>query len=127
MGIRRSVGVAGAALVMTATGAALAPSASAAQSDCPRSYVCVWDNSNFSGEPRWKSQGNLSNLRSTTGMSIVNNGTSDPGADHIYWRVTWSGGQWSTGCLHFPPDSNAHRFTGGGTITMNSAVWGGEC
>ncbi|WP_110945660.1 peptidase inhibitor family I36 protein [Streptomyces avicenniae] len=125
--IRRSVGVAGAALVMTATGVALAPTASAAQSDCPRGHVCVWDNPNFSGLPRWKSQGNLSGLHSENGMSIVNNGVADPGADHIRWRVTWDDGQYASGCLHYPPDSNAHRFTGGGGVTLNSAVWGPEC
>ncbi|MFF2011809.1 peptidase inhibitor family I36 protein [Streptomyces sp. NPDC058195] len=104
----------------------LAPSASAAAGDCPRGYVCVWDNSNYSGAPKWKSTGNLANLASSNGLSIINNGVSYPGADHIRYKVTWAGGQYSTGCLHYPPDSNGHSFRSG-KMTMNYATWGGEC
>ena len=95
------------------------------QGRLPREYVCVRDNTSFSGAPRWKSKGALSDLRTPNGDSIVNNGVTDAGADHIYWRYTWKSGQWATGCLHYPPDSDSHIMSGGGTVTY--ARWGGEC
>ncbi|MFI0977418.1 peptidase inhibitor family I36 protein [Streptomyces sp. NPDC021093] len=124
--LHRIAAVGVASLSLATAGLVLAPSASASPADCPRSYVCVWNNPNFSGAPTWKSQGNLSNMSSSNGMSIINNGTAYPGADHIRYRVTWVGGQYVTGCLHYPPDSNSHYFTGG-AMTMNYARWGGEC
>ncbi|MFJ3925180.1 peptidase inhibitor family I36 protein [Streptomyces sp. NPDC090022] len=102
-----------------------APTASAAPADCPREYVCVWDNTNFQGAPRWKSKGKMTNMYTPNGASIINNGTAWAGADHIYWRYTWNDSQWSTGCLHYPPDSNAHVLYGAGTVNYTS--WGDEC
>ncbi|WP_328906526.1 peptidase inhibitor family I36 protein [Streptomyces sp. NBC_00234] len=124
-GIRRSAAVGIAALFLTVTGATLAPSAFAAKSDCPRGYVCVWNNTSFSGPPTWKSQGNLYSKSSAAGISIFNNGVADPGADHIWWKATWANGQKSNGCLHYPPDGSS--FVLYGSVKLDSAVWGGEC
>ncbi|MER5745945.1 peptidase inhibitor family I36 protein [Streptomyces sp. NPDC002225] len=107
-------------------GLTLAPSASASTSQCPREYVCVWNNSSFSGAPTWKSKSNLSNLTSYNGLSIMNNGVSYPGADHIRYKVTWSNGQYASGCLHYPSDPNTMTVSGG-KVTLNYANWGGEC
>ncbi|MER5940410.1 peptidase inhibitor family I36 protein [Streptomyces sp. NPDC001928] len=123
---RKLTAIAFATLTMTATGVAMAPSASAAKSDCPRENVCVWNNTSFSGPPTWRSTGNLYNKHSTNGLSIFNNGVRYPGADHIWWRATWSTGQTSSGCLHYPPDAG-NSFSLYGNVTLNSAVWGGEC
>ncbi|MEU8846575.1 peptidase inhibitor family I36 protein [Streptomyces sp. NPDC048564] len=121
--MRAGVGVA--ALLMTAaTGVASAPSASAAVADCPRGYVCVWNNDVAWGEPTWKSTGNLYDLHSEHGMYIVNNGVPYPGADHIRFSVTAPGGNFQ-GCLHYPNDPNTDNFVG--PVTLHSAVWGGEC
>ncbi|MGV9255625.1 peptidase inhibitor family I36 protein [Streptomyces sp. NPDC003697] len=124
--IRRSLGLGVAALAMVGTGLATAPAASASTSDCPREYVCVWNNTSFSGVPTWKSKNNLSNLYSANGISIMNNGIAWPGADHIWYKATWSnGGATTSGCLHYPPGGNKVRLTG--PITLNWAKWGGEC
>lgn len=123
---RKFMATAFAALTMTVTGIALAPTASAAQSDCPRENVCIWNNTTFSGAPTWKSEGNLANLHGANGLSIFNNGVRYPGADHIWWRATWSNGQTASGCLHYPPDSGT-SFVLYGNVTLKSAVWGGEC
>ncbi|GAA0477029.1 peptidase inhibitor family I36 protein [Streptomyces stramineus] len=125
-GIRSSAGIGTAAVILMAAGVVMAPSASAAKGDCPREYVCVWNNTSFDGAPAWKSKGNLYNLKSSAGMSIFNNGTAYPGGDHIRWRATWSSGQTSSGCLHYPPDAG-NSFILYGDVTLNSAVWGGEC
>ncbi|MEU1277465.1 peptidase inhibitor family I36 protein [Streptomyces sp. NPDC005805] len=126
--LRRMV-VGASALGLSVAGLAVAPAASAAWADCPREYVCVWDNTSYSGAPKWKSKGNLSNLRSTTGLAIRNNGTAYPGADHIWWKATWSGGSTSGGCLHYPENGSTSGtgHTLGGTVTLNSVKWGGEC
>ncbi|MDH2392546.1 peptidase inhibitor family I36 protein [Streptomyces sp. HNM0663] len=124
--IRTSAGTGLAALALTAAGVAVAPSAHAAKSDCPREYVCVWNNTSYSGKPTWKSKGNLANLKSSGGLSIFNNGVRYPGADHIWWKVTWSNGQTASGCLHYPPDSG-NSITVSGSVTLNHAKWGGEC
>ncbi|MEU6305586.1 hypothetical protein [Streptomyces chartreusis] len=122
---RKRAGMGAAALLMTVgTAVASAPPASADVSDCPREYVCVWDNDVAWGAPRWKSTGNLYNLYSEHGMVIVNNGVHFPGADHIRFNVT-SGGQNLQGCLHYPNDPNRDSFIG--AVTLNSAVWGPEC
>lgn len=123
--IGRAAGVGLAAATMMATALVMAPSASAAESDCPREYVCVWNNSWFGGGPTWKSTGNLYNMWSGNGISIKNNGVRDPGADHIWWRGHWSDGRSVSGCLHYPND--ASTMTIGGNFTLESAVWGGEC
>ena len=70
---KAGMGVA-AVLMMGAMGVAAAPSATAAPADCPREYVCVWNNDTASGKPTWKSKGNLYDLRSENGVTIVNNG-----------------------------------------------------
>lgn len=126
--LRRAV-VGASALGLSVAGLMVAPSASAAFSDCPREYVCVWDNPSFSGLPKWKSKGNLYNMYSANGMSIRNNGRADSGADHIWYGITWSSGSKSSGCLHYPESGStsgtSHTFTG--KLTMNYAKWGGEC
>ncbi|MBB1255717.1 peptidase inhibitor family I36 protein [Streptomyces alkaliterrae] len=125
--LRRAV-VGVSALGLAVTGLAMAPAASAAKSDCPREYVCVWNNTSFSGKPTWKSKGNLYNLKSSNGMSIVNHGKRYPGADHIWWKATWSGGATSSGCLHYPEDMpNGTTYRLYGNVTLNHAVWGGDC
>ncbi|MFF7073187.1 peptidase inhibitor family I36 protein [Streptomyces pseudovenezuelae] len=124
-GFRRKAGLGVAALLMTtATVVASAPAASAAQEDCPRGYVCVWNNDVAWGQPTWKSTGNLYDLHSNQGMTIVNNGVPWPGADHIWIDVTAPGGNVRE-CLHYPGDLNASHFVG--SVTLHSAVWGGEC
>ncbi|MFF6773828.1 peptidase inhibitor family I36 protein [Streptomyces sp. NPDC012637] len=126
--LRRAV-VGASALGLSVAGLMVAPSASAAFSDCPREYVCVWDNTSFSGLPKWKSKGNLYNLYSANGMSIRNNGVADAGADHIWWKATWTDGQSVNGCLHYPEGGStsgtAHVLYG--RVTLNHAKWGGEC
>ncbi|MFB6817974.1 peptidase inhibitor family I36 protein [Streptomyces sp. NPDC056347] len=115
-----------ASLSLAAVGLTTAPSASAAVGDCPRAYVCVWDNGNYSGAPKWKSMGDLSNLWSANGLSIVNNGVAYPGGDHIRYKLTPQVGPSESGCLHYPPDSNKTAFTGT-RVTLDYAKWGAEC
>jgi hypothetical protein len=123
--LRKKTGLGVAALLMTAaTGVASAPPAAAAPEDCPRGYVCVWNNDVAWGQPTWKSEGNLYNLHSEHGMVIINNGVRFPGADHIRFSVTAYGDN-ITGCLHYPNDPNRDSFLG--PVTLHSAVWGGEC
>ncbi|MFE7468413.1 peptidase inhibitor family I36 protein [Streptomyces sp. NPDC057499] len=107
-------------------GLTTAPSASAAVGDCPRAYVCVWDNTNYSGTPKWKSTGNLSNMWSTNGLSIVNNGVAYPGGDHIRYKFTPLVGPGGSGCLHYPPDSNKISLNWG-KVNLDYARWGAEC
>ncbi|MET3982697.1 peptidase inhibitor family I36 protein [Streptomyces sp. PvR034] len=123
--IGRAAGLGLAAATMMATALVAAPSAAASASDCPRGYVCVWSNSQFSGGPTWKSQGNLSGMWSGNGMSIKNNGWYQPGADHIHWGGHWSDGRRDSGCLHFPNDPST--YTIGGNFTLDYANWGPEC
>ncbi|MFP3988413.1 peptidase inhibitor family I36 protein [Streptomyces sp. E11-3] len=127
--LRRAV-VGMSAVGLSVAGLAIAPTASAASSDCPKSYVCVWDNASFSGKPKWKSQGNLYNLKSSTGMSIFNNGTKYTGADHIGWGATYSSGTKVSGCLHYPENGSTSgtKYTlKGSPLTLNYAKWRGEC
>ncbi|MDT9692122.1 peptidase inhibitor family I36 protein [Streptomyces sp. P9(2023)] len=127
--ILRRIAVGASALGLSVTGLVMAPSASAAVSDCPREYVCVWSNTSFSGPPKWKSKGNLSNLYSANGMSIANRGVADPGADHVRWGATWTHGQTSNGCLHHPEggSTTGTTFILRGSVTLNHVRWGGEC
>lgn len=96
---------------------------------CPSSYVCVWDNTNFSGKPKWKSQGNLYNLKSYNGISIFNNGEYYPGGDHIRYMYTYrhSTSPHYKGCLHYPGDSPTTAKSVGVTVILDYAKWGGEC
>ncbi|MGW0705455.1 peptidase inhibitor family I36 protein [Streptomyces sp. NPDC002643] len=124
--IRRLGVVLAAASSLLGVGLATAPTASAAPSDCPRSYVCVWDNMAADGLPRWKSQGNLYNMYLASSGTVINNGVAWPGADHIYVNFTrQSDGRVFNICLHYPPDTNRLSIAAAGTI--NSATWGGEC
>ncbi|MFJ8631316.1 peptidase inhibitor family I36 protein [Streptomyces sp. NPDC093568] len=123
---KAGMGVA-AVLMMGAMGVAAAPPAAAAPADCPREYVCVWNNDTASGKPTWKSKGNLYDLRSENGVTIVNNGVRQPGADHIWYNLTTTpenGGNFK-GCLHYPNDTNMVTFEG--PVTLHSARWGREC
>lgn len=123
---RKKAGVGVAALLMTAgMGVASAPPASAAPADCPRGYVCVWNNDVAWGAPTWMSQGNLYNLHSEHGMYILNNGVRFPGADHIRFNLTAQAGGNFQGCLHYPNDPNVDIFLG--PVTLHSAEWGPEC
>ncbi|MBO8198399.1 peptidase inhibitor family I36 protein [Streptomyces smyrnaeus] len=96
---------------------------------CPRSYVCVWDNTSFSGKPKWKSQGNLYDLKSYNGISIFNNGVRYPGGDHIRYQYTYrhSTSPHYKGCLHYPGDSPTTAKSIGVTVILDYAKWGGEC
>lgn len=95
---------------------------------CPRSYVCVWDNTTFSGAPTWKSQGNLGTHKSSHGLSIFNNGVSYPGADHIHYSYQYAvDDRPRYGCLHYPGDTPNSKTTVDTTVTLNYAKWGGEC
>ncbi|MEV0244507.1 peptidase inhibitor family I36 protein [Streptomyces sp. NPDC050674] len=124
--LREKAGVGVAVLLMAAAaGVVAAPPASAAPEDCPREYVCVWNNSVAYGPPTWKSTGNLYNLYSEHGMYILNNGVRFPGADHIHFNLTAQAGGNFRGCLHYPNDPNVDSFLG--PVTLHSAVWGGEC
>ncbi|WP_306317434.1 MULTISPECIES: peptidase inhibitor family I36 protein [unclassified Streptomyces] len=96
------------------------------KADCPRGYVCVWNNTSFSGKPKWKSKGNLYDLKSSKGVSIFNNGWASPGADHIRFKYTWPHGSYGVGCLHYPPDGDTTTQIGE-KGTLNYAKWGGEC
>ncbi|MFJ6144633.1 peptidase inhibitor family I36 protein [Streptomyces anulatus] len=124
--MRRCTVMAAAALTLGATSLITAPTTSAAVSDCPREYVCVWNNTSFAGAPDWKSKGSIEvDLHTSNGWSIVNNGVADPGADHIYYKVVWPHGSSGTGCLHYPPDDNTTRIDGAGIkSTLTYVRWG---
>ncbi|KAB8161293.1 hypothetical protein FH609_027530 [Streptomyces sp. 3MP-14] len=127
MRFRRTVGAAGAALAVAATTLTLAPSASAAKSHCPERHVCVWETPSFEGRPTLISQGDIeTNLTSSTGIAIYNNGRHHPGADHIWYRVAKGDGTAVTGCLHYPSDTPDSRIVSG-PATFEWARWGGEC
>ncbi|MDI3404187.1 peptidase inhibitor family I36 protein [Streptomyces cavernicola] len=98
------------------------------KSSCPDGYVCVWNNNSFSGKPKWKSKGNLNrDVFSADGISILNNGTRYPGADHIYYKYTYQpGGKEVSGCLHYPGSTPNSKKTYTGVV-LNYAQWGGEC
>ena len=115
----------GTATVAQAADAGAADLGVRAKADCPRGYVCVWNNTSFSGSPKWKSKGNLYNLTSSKGVSIFNNGVASPGADHIRFKYTWPHDSYGTGCLHYPPDRSTTQIGEAGTL--NYAKWGGEC
>ncbi|NLU68248.1 peptidase inhibitor family I36 protein [Streptomyces sp. HNM0574] len=96
------------------------------KASCPKGYVCVWDNTSWSGKPKWKSQGDLErNMYSPRGVSIVNNGVASPGADHIHYKYVWPHGSYGVGCVHYPPDDNSTAIGEEGTLVY--ARWGGEC
>jgi hypothetical protein len=134
--IRKALMLAAAGLLtVTAAGTA---SASAAASEgpaltgkkaCPRSYVCVWDNTSFSGKPRWKSQGNIGSHNSDNGISIFNNGKPQTGADHIRYDYSYahSTSPHYRGCLHYPGDSPTTTKSLDGAVRLSYAKWGGEC
>lgn len=123
-----TLAVAGLMTLGAASAAASSGPALTGKSSCPRSYVCVWDNDSFSGNPRWKSQGNLGAHKSAHGLSVFNNGVRHPGADHIRYKYTYAiNGRTHYGCLHYPGDTPNSVTAIDTTVTLNYAKWGGEC
>ncbi|NLU68247.1 peptidase inhibitor family I36 protein [Streptomyces sp. HNM0574] len=95
---------------------------------CPKGYVCVWNNDSFSGSPDWKSQGNIGRHKSSHGLSGLNNGVRQPGADHVHYTYQYAvDDRPRNGCLHYPGDSPSSMTTLDTTVTLHSAKWGGEC
>ncbi|MFF0451684.1 peptidase inhibitor family I36 protein [Streptomyces sp. NPDC004609] len=97
-------------------GLVFAPSAAADKSDCPEEHICVWDNGTYSGSPAWQSTTDLYDLYSASGLSIVNNTSSDLRFKVVYRYVPRE--TWMIGCLYAPPATNAHAFPGNSSFTL---------
>lgn len=115
--------------VQAADGDSTAKAGVQGKASCPDGYVCVWNNTSFSGKPKWKSQGDLTkDVFSARGISIFNNGVSSPGADHIRYGYTYRpDGDKVSGCLHRPGDTPNSKKSYASGVVLNYAVWGGEC
>ncbi|GAA1138823.1 hypothetical protein [Streptomyces javensis] len=117
-----------AALVAVLAGA---PTASAEPSPpgCPSGNVCVFDsNVGTVGPAVIKTTGNRrgSHQTSIVGSTIFNNGTRQPGHDHI--RATWVlNGRLYDRCLHVNPGPGDYKLIIGGHATITSLTWRGEC
>ncbi|MEV6133587.1 hypothetical protein AB0M05_43450 [Streptomyces violaceusniger] len=110
---------------------ASAPTASAEPTppDCPSGNVCVFDsNVGTDGPAVIKTTGNWRGSHPTgiVGSTIFNNGTRQPGHDHI--QATWVfNGQTFGRCLHFNPGPGDYKLIIGSKATLTSLAWRGEC
>ncbi|MBL1120810.1 hypothetical protein JK364_52425 [Streptomyces sp. 110] len=110
---------------------ASAPTASAEPSppNCPSGNVCVFDsNTTTDGPAVIKTAGDWrgSHQTSIVGSTIFNNGTRQPGHDHI--QATWvSNGRLYDRCLHFNPGPGDYKLIIGDHATITSLTWRGEC
>ncbi|MEV4679448.1 hypothetical protein [Streptomyces kurssanovii] len=129
----------GAVATTAALGAVLAVAGNAHAGDdshngCAPGYVCAFNGTNLSDGIDKKADGTWSGSSGNV-RSLLNNGMSDPGADHIRYSgwVNYGNGTYRSvkGCLHF--DENAAGLTAGSwlnfpaTTRISSAAWGGEC
>lgn len=95
--------------------------APAAWQDCPSGYVCFYSGPDGTGTV-CRSAGNQP--ASTCGLrrSFFNNGTADPGYDHVQVAFREGGGA----CLHYGWDEGRGNLPAGGR-TIESLLWRGEC
>jgi hypothetical protein len=117
------VGVA--ALVMNAPGA----TAEANPPGCGKGYFCIYSGQNQTGALRVHAFNNWSG--SVTGQSVFNNGSPDPGADHITLDWTFNGTNWRE-CFHYNTSGTSssdfgHKDNWGPNVVFTRAVWRGEC
>ncbi|MYY09968.1 hypothetical protein GT204_13850 [Streptomyces sp. SID4919] len=123
--LRRAAALAAVSLSLCAAGLVFAPSAAAAQDDCPDEHLCVWANGTYSGPPTWKSTTELYDLYSPSGLSIVNNTTDDLRFKVVYRYVPRE--TWVIGCLYTPPGANAHAWAMNSPLTLSWTQLGVLC
>ncbi|MFZ3467849.1 peptidoglycan DD-metalloendopeptidase family protein [Streptomyces sp. 4.24] len=89
--------------------------------DCPSGYVCFYSGADGTGTV-CRSAGNEPNSTCGLRKSFFNNGTADPGYDHVQVAFREGGGA----CLHFGPQEGRGNLPAGGR-TIQSFRWRGEC
>ncbi|MCY0925341.1 peptidoglycan DD-metalloendopeptidase family protein [Streptomyces sp. H27-H1] len=89
--------------------------------DCPSGYVCFYSGADGTGTV-CRSAGNEPNSTCGLRKSFFNNGTADPGYDHI--QVNFAEG--GSTCLHYGWSEGRGNLPTGGR-TVQSFQWRGEC
>lgn len=92
-----------------------------AWADCPTSYVCFYSGPNGTGSV-CRSAGNAGAAGCGLRRSYFNNGSEEPGYDHVQVSFAEGGGA----CLHRGWDEGRGNFADGGR-TITSWHWRGEC
>lgn len=91
---------------------------------CPPGAFCAYSGYGQTGSLLLKTYGNWSGNPIGGVHSVFNNGTVDPGADHV--TLSWSyAGSINLGCFHYNPGPG-HKSDFDG-ITIRTVQWRGEC
>lgn len=89
--------------------------------DCPSGYVCFYSGIDGTGTV-CRSAGNEPNSTCGLRKSFFNNGTADPGYDHVQVNFREGG----SACLHYGWSEGRGNLPDGGR-TIQSFQWRGEC
>ncbi|MEU9609428.1 peptidase inhibitor family I36 protein [Streptomyces sp. NPDC048057] len=113
-------------LSLCTAGLAFAPSAAAGgDGECPEEHFCVWGNATYSGPPTWKSTTDLYDLPAKSGLSVVNNTSTDVRFKIIIHYQSYDG--WLIPCLGSFPGGNAHAWTSNYSRTLAWTKIGDSC